>query len=60
MHNVHYLLSLMKAARSAIIEDKYPDFLKEFFDRLYEGDRTKVPKWAADALHGVGVDLLKV
>ncbi|KAL9101439.1 MAG: hypothetical protein Q9187_009247, partial [Circinaria calcarea] len=59
MHNVHYLLALMKAARSAIIEDKFPGFLKEFFDRLYKGDRTRIPKWAVDALHGVGVDLLK-
>jgi queuine tRNA-ribosyltransferase catalytic subunit len=57
MHNVHYLLSLMRSARIAIIEDRYPAFLKGFFGKLY-GDRSKFPPWAITALKGVGVDLL--
>lgn len=57
MHNVHYLLSLMKSAREAIIEDRYPAFLKSFFGKLYD-DRTKFPEWAVVALRSVGVDLL--
>ncbi|MCJ1479321.1 hypothetical protein MMC13_008006 [Lambiella insularis] len=58
MHNVHYLLHLMGQARSAIIEDRYPAFLKEYFSRLYKGDSDKFPAWAVTALRGVGVDLL--
>jgi queuine tRNA-ribosyltransferase catalytic subunit len=57
MHNVHYQLTLMKNARQAIIEDRYPAFLKEFFGNLYD-DKSKYPQWAVDALRGVGVDLL--
>ncbi|KAL1865397.1 hypothetical protein Plec18167_009443 [Paecilomyces lecythidis] len=57
MHNVHYLLTLMGSARQAIIEDRYPDFVREFFGKLYK-NRSDIPKWAVEALRGVGVDLL--
>jgi queuine tRNA-ribosyltransferase len=54
MHNVHHLLTLMKDAREAIIQDRFPAFIKEFFTRLYPGG---APQWAIDALIGVGVDI---
>lgn len=57
MHNVHYLLALMKSIRSAIIEDRYPRFLRDFFGKLYP-ERSKIPQWAINALQDVGVDLL--
>ena len=59
MHNVAFLLSLMNKARIAIIEDRYPAFLREFFFKWYSGDKGKYPTWAVDALRGVGVDLLQ-
>lgn len=58
MHNVHYQLSLMGKAREAIIADQYPQFLRQFFGRLYK-DKADYPKWAVNALRGVGVDLLE-
>jgi queuine tRNA-ribosyltransferase len=58
MHNVYYQLALMKSARQAIIDDRYPEFLKAFFYRLYKGDKSKYPQWAVDALKGSGVDLM--
>jgi queuine tRNA-ribosyltransferase len=57
MHNIHYLLSLMNSVRQAIIEDRFPAFLREFFEKLYP-NRTEIPQWVVDALRGVGVDLL--
>ncbi|KAL2005889.1 hypothetical protein VTN00DRAFT_10382 [Thermoascus crustaceus] len=57
IHNVHYLLSLMGSARQAIIEDRYPAFLRDFFWKLYP-DKSKIPEWAIGALRSVGVDLL--
>lgn len=57
MHNVHYLLDLMAKVRDAIIGDRFPGFIMEFFGRLYE-DKAEYPLWAVDALRGVGVDLL--
>jgi queuine tRNA-ribosyltransferase len=58
MHNVHYQLNLMKEAREAIIQDRYPQFVKDFFSKLHNGEKDKYPRWAVDALRGVGVDLL--
>ncbi|KAI9779229.1 MAG: hypothetical protein M1839_007481 [Geoglossum umbratile] len=57
IHNVHYLLSLMRSARTAIIEDQFPRFLKRFFKKLY-GESENYPDWAVNALKKVNVDLL--
>ena len=59
MHNVQHLLSLMGRVRTAIIEERYPEFLREFFGCLYSGDCNKFPAWAVEALTKVGVNLLK-
>jgi queuine tRNA-ribosyltransferase len=48
----------MGMVREAIIQDRYPQFVKDFFSRLYNGEKEKYPTWAVDALKGVGVDLL--
>jgi queuine tRNA-ribosyltransferase catalytic subunit len=56
MHNVHYLLNLMKLAREAILEDRYPHFVKDFFARLYP-NRDDYPRWAITALSTVNIDL---
>lgn len=55
MHNVHHLLSLMKSARHAIIQDRFPRFVHQFFAKYY-GSRP-VPAWAVDALKSVDIDL---
>ncbi|KAI9795004.1 MAG: hypothetical protein M1816_000024 [Peltula sp. TS41687] len=60
IHNVHYLLALMKSVGTAIIEDRYPAFIKEFFGKIYGSDRSKFPAWAVTALRKVNVDLLTV
>lgn len=56
---MHYLLNLMGAAREAILGDRYPAFIRQFFSNLYNGDKTKYPEWAVGALRGVGMDLLE-
>ncbi|OQD82754.1 hypothetical protein PENANT_c020G02730 [Penicillium antarcticum] len=58
IHNVHFMLTMMGNIRQAIIEDRYPAYLRKFFSNIYEGDRSKYPEWAVGALRGVGVDLL--
>jgi len=57
MHNVHYQLNLMRLIREAILEDRYPRFIRDFFGKLYAGKKEKYPEWAVGALRGVGVDL---
>ena len=55
MHNVHHLLSLMRRARNAILEGRYPEFVRGFFAK-YFADKG-VPEWAVDALKGVGIEI---
>lgn len=59
LHNVHYQLELMRQARKAIIADKFPEYVHQFFSDLYAGDKTKYPQWAVDALRKVNIDLLE-
>ncbi|KAL7816126.1 Queuine tRNA-ribosyltransferase [Trichoderma gracile] len=56
IHNVWYQLQLMREIRQAVIEDRFPAYIREFFAGLYE-DKTQYPEWAVDALKMVGVDL---
>jgi queuine tRNA-ribosyltransferase catalytic subunit len=56
IHNVHYQLNLMREAREAIVEDRFPVFIKHFFSQLYP-DKAKYPSWAVAALRTVSVDL---
>ena len=60
MHNVHHLLKLMGRVRAAIIADRFPAFLRDFFKDRYGGLMSDVPMWAVTALRRVGVDLLLV
>lgn len=57
IHNVFYQLNLMRTAREAIMEDKYPEFVAQFFSDLYNGDRSKYPEWAIDALQSVNIQI---
>jgi tRNA-guanine transglycosylase len=59
MHNVYYQLELMRSVREAIIEDRFPAFLRQFFMDRHDGDKTKYPDWAVEALRTVGVDLIE-
>jgi tRNA-guanine transglycosylase len=57
IHNVFFLLDLMRRVREAILADEYPEFLKGYFDKMYAGQKDKYPAWSVEALLGVGVDL---
>jgi len=59
MHNVWYQLELMRNVRRAIVDDRYPAFLRQFFRDLYDGDKTKYPEWAVESLRTVNVDLME-
>ena len=47
----------MGRARDAILEGRFPDYLRSFFAE-YFGD-AGYPEWCINALRGVGVDLLE-
>lgn len=49
----------MAQAREAIKRDRYPAFVRDFFNTLYHGDNSQYPRWAIDALKTVGIDLVE-
>jgi queuine tRNA-ribosyltransferase catalytic subunit len=49
----------MGQVRQAIKQDRYPEFVRSFFNTLYHGEKLKYPKWAIDALNSVGINLLE-
>lgn len=58
IHNIAFQLNLMRDIRTAVIEDRFPAFIREFMRQMYV-DR-EVPQWIRDALKSVNVDLSQV
>ncbi|KAL7010082.1 hypothetical protein EMMF5_000101 [Cystobasidiomycetes sp. EMM_F5] len=56
LHNLAYQHRLMDQVRQAIVEDRYPAYLKTFFKRFF---KTGENAWCVNALREVGVDLLE-
>jgi tRNA-guanine transglycosylase len=55
LHNLTYLFNLTKALRQSIIENVFPNFIREFMKKLYPDGI--YPLWAIDALKSVNVIL---
>lgn len=64
-HNVVFEARLMGGARDAIMEDRFPTYVRGFFDSYFRlvDSNGKVsiiyPRWCVDALRSVNVDLLE-
>ncbi|GAA6012883.1 hypothetical protein JCM11491_006212 [Sporobolomyces phaffii] len=58
IHNLTYQSRLMDGARNAILEDRFPQYLVDFFDGYFK-EKENFPAWTVEALQSVGVDLLK-
>lgn len=57
LHNLVFQARLMGQARTAILEDRFPAYLKTFFSGYYKNGQ--YPEWCVNALGSVGVDLLE-
>ncbi|ESK97075.1 queuine trna-ribosyltransferase [Moniliophthora roreri MCA 2997] len=57
IHNITFQAQVMGRARNAIIEGRFPEYLKQFFAE-YFGNHG-YPEWCVNALRSVGVDLLE-
>ncbi|XP_074655166.1 queuine tRNA-ribosyltransferase catalytic subunit 1-like [Tubulanus polymorphus] len=55
VHNVSYQLNLMKQVRQSIIEDRFPQFIQQFLDKLFP--KKDYPDWVRNALASVNVKL---
>lgn len=57
IHNLVFQAQVMGGARDAILEGRFPEYLRSFFYN-YFGD-TGYPEWCVNALRSVGVDLMQ-
>ena len=57
IHNISYMVRMMKQMREAIFNDTFPDWVRKFLRNMYpKGSRP--PQWATDCLEkGAGIDL---
>ena len=58
IHNIAYMMRLVRGMRKAIREDRYPEFVRQFLRRQFPPDLEQVPPaWAIDALGAVGISV---
>ncbi|KAM9779765.1 queuine tRNA-ribosyltransferase catalytic subunit 1 [Neosynchiropus ocellatus] len=56
IHNINYQLTLMRSVRRAIVEKRFPEFIRTFMKRMFPS-RELYPGWAVDALASVNITL---
>nr|XP_054509640.1 queuine tRNA-ribosyltransferase catalytic subunit 1 isoform X4 [Agelaius phoeniceus] len=56
LHNIAYQMKLMGSIRDSIIQQRFPEFVRDFMDTMY-GGRGGPPAWAREALESVGIPL---
>lgn len=57
LHNTHFQLQLMRDVRQSIIEDRFEEFVNEYFAQKYANE--EYPDWAVEALKKVNITLTK-
>lgn len=55
MHNIAYLLNLTRGCRSALQENRFPEYVREFMKKYHPDG--KYPTWVVEALHSVDINL---
>ncbi|PPQ98633.1 hypothetical protein CVT24_003966 [Panaeolus cyanescens] len=55
LHNIVFQARVMGEAREAIIGERFPDYLRNFFARYFRS--SGYPEWCVNALRSVGVDI---
>lgn len=57
VHNISYMMRLMRTMRQAIIEgpDSFEAYVRNFLKEQFPAD--DIPLWVVDALHDAGIDL---
>ena len=63
IHNIAYMMRLVRSMRKAVEENKYPTFVKDFLRVQFppaerKGEKGKtVPQWVVEALSAVNISL---
>ena len=54
-HNIAYMLGLVRSMRQAILDGRYPEYVRKFLSLYYPGGKDQIPAWAVDALAAAGI-----
>jgi len=57
IHNVHFLIYLLRGLRQAVLEDRAEAFARDFFRNYYRDAENGIPQWIRDACEVAGVQL---
>lgn len=57
LHNITYMMQLVREMRQAILENRYPDYCRSFVKNHYPDGAEAVPKWVVEALSAAGIEL---
>jgi len=55
LHNIHYMMELMRQIRSAIIEARFPEFVRGFLVKQFPDGQ--FPAWIRSSLAEAGIDI---
>jgi queuine tRNA-ribosyltransferase len=56
VHNIAYMMALVRGMRAAVLADAYPAFVRAFLRAHFLGGSDAIPRWVADALAHAGIE----
>jgi tRNA-guanine transglycosylase len=57
LHNIAYMMRLMRSMRESIMKGTFPDFVNDFLRTMFLEEGLEVPNWVKEALEGAGLSL---
>ena len=57
IHNIHFLIQMLRDLSQAVLEDRAEQFAIEFFTNYFKNDKDGVPTWIKNALKECGITL---
>lgn len=61
-HNIAYMMSLVQTMRTAILEDRFAEYVTKFIQEMFVGKEKggeDVPSWVVDALASANIHVGK-
>jgi queuine/archaeosine tRNA-ribosyltransferase len=57
LHNVHFLIHLLRGLRTAVFEDRIEEYSRDFFTNYFRDEPEGVPLWIKNALAACEMEL---
>lgn len=57
IHNVHFLIHLLRGLREAVLEDRTEEYAVDFFTNYFKNEETGIPAWVKEALKTCDIEI---